>query len=150
VRCDFASRSYGNYTDNRVSKPNERKWIVANQRGNPVPPQQQVGLLAGLVRDGQLVWRLMGDPRVATAAKVIVPILAVLYVLSPVDLIPDVIPVLGQMDDLAILALAVRLFIQLAPPQVVAEHRDDINGGGGRHSHSGDGETVDAEYRVIH
>jgi uncharacterized membrane protein YkvA (DUF1232 family) len=125
--------------------------LVAKQRGTSRPPEQQAGLLINLMHDAQLVWRLLGDPRMATAAKVIVPVLAALYVLSPVDLVPDVIPVLGQMDDLAILALAFQLFIRLAPPQVVAEHRDDINNGGGTHrSGSHEDETVDADYRVIH
>ena len=118
-------------------------------RRTTVPPQEKASLLAGLLRDAQLIWRLMGDPRVATLAKVMVPALTVLYILSPVDFLPDMIPILGQMDDLAILALAIKLFIQLAPPQVVSEYRDDIAHGrpGGRKP--ADGETVDADYRII-
>jgi uncharacterized membrane protein YkvA (DUF1232 family) len=118
-------------------------------------PQGKVGLLTDLLREGRLLWRLMGDPRVATTMKLVLPVLAVLYVLSPVDLIPDVIPVLGQMDDLAILALAVKLFVSLAPPSVVAEHRVDIEHGARVDTSSGttaggsEGETVDADYRVI-
>ena len=115
-------------------------------------PEETVGLLSNLLHEGQLVFQLLGDPRVASTMKIVIPLMAVLYVLSPVDLIPDFIPVLGQMDDLAILALAVKLFISLAPPQVVAEHRQKIwhpnqttwNG----QSDAG-GETVDGQYRVV-
>lgn len=115
-------------------------------------PDGGTGPLSAIVRDLQLVWRLMGDQRVSLAIKVIVPVLAALYVLSPVDLLPDVIPALGQMDDLAILLLALRLFIQVAPRDVVQELRDDIAHNraprqAGRSS--SDQEPIDGDYRVI-
>jgi len=53
----------------------------------------------------RLAWRLMREPRVALVAKAL-PVLAALYVVSPLDFIPDVLPVLGQMDDLGILILS--------------------------------------------
>jgi uncharacterized membrane protein YkvA (DUF1232 family) len=85
-----------------------------------------------------------------TTAKIVLPVLAVLYFLSPVDLMPDFIPVLGQMDDLAIIALAVKLFVSLAPPQVVAEHREEIrNGGRASQPQATEEEAVDAQYRVV-
>ena len=122
------------------------------KRGTNVPPDQRVGLLTDFLRQGQLAWQLMRDPRVASATKVVLPVLAVLYLLSPIDLLPDVFPVLGQMDDLAVLALAVKLFVSLAPPQVVAEHRDNIRRGGKAApptASEAEPETVDAEYRVV-
>jgi uncharacterized membrane protein YkvA (DUF1232 family) len=115
-------------------------------------PEETAGVLTGLFHEGQLVWQLFGDPRVASTLKIALPILAALYVLSPVDLIPDFIPVLGQMDDLAILALAVKLFLTLAPPQVVAEHRQKIwhpNRNGQTGQTASEGETVEGEYRVV-
>ena len=48
---------------------------------------------------------------------------ALLYVLSPVDLIPDFIPVLGYLDDLIIVPLGILAVVQLIPPEIMAEHR---------------------------
>jgi uncharacterized membrane protein YkvA (DUF1232 family) len=97
-----------------------------------------------------LVWRLLGDRRVATATKLVIPVLMGLYVLSPVDLLPDVIPLLGQLDDLAVLLLGANLFIQLCPSEVVREHRDALAGRPPTtHRSTTEGEVVDAEYRVI-
>lgn len=48
---------------------------------------------------------------------------AVAYALSPIDLIPDFIPVLGQLDDLLILPLLVWLAIRMMPKSLIAEHR---------------------------
>ncbi len=115
-------------------------------------PEETVGVLADLFHEGQLVWRLLGDPRVATTFKVALPVLATLYVLSPVDLMPDFIPLLGQMDDLAIVALALKLFLTLAPPQVVAEHRQKIwhpNPTGQAGQAPSECETVEGQYRVV-
>ena len=53
---------------------------------------------------------------------------AVAYALSPVDLIPDFIPVIGYLDDVVIVPLLVWLAIRAIPPEVVAEHRSKIEG----------------------
>lgn len=73
------------------------------------------------VRDVKLAFWLMQQPDVSLLAK-LVPLLAVLYVLVPVDLLPDFVPLLGQIDDLALVMLGVRLFLRLAPPQVVGRY----------------------------
>jgi uncharacterized membrane protein YkvA (DUF1232 family) len=62
------------------------------------------------------------DPRVPWAAKALAAGVAA-YALSPIDLIPDMIPVLGQLDDLIIVPLGILLAIRLIPPQLMAEHR---------------------------
>lgn len=67
----------------------------------------------------RLVCRLVKDRRVPLTAKLIIPLL-VLYLISPIDLIPDFIPVLGYLDDLLVLMLAVWAFAKLAPPGIVA------------------------------
>jgi uncharacterized membrane protein YkvA (DUF1232 family) len=59
----------------------------------------------------------LGDPRVPRLSKVII-VAVVAYALSPIDLIPDVIPVLGLLDDLIILPLGLYLAIRLMPPVV--------------------------------
>ncbi len=81
-----------------------------------------VAWLKDFVRQLRLTWRLFWDGRVPLWTKVVPP--AVLaYVLSPVDILPDFPPVgLNQLDDVAVLLLGVRLFIELAPPDVVREH----------------------------
>ncbi len=74
----------------------------------------------------RLAWRLYRDPRVAPTLKLTVPVLAALYVVSPVDLLPDLLLGLGQVDDLGVLGLAVafvtRVVPRLAPREVLDEH----------------------------
>jgi uncharacterized membrane protein YkvA (DUF1232 family) len=67
------------------------------------------------------VWGLMRDPRTPIGLKAILGA-ALAYVVLPVDLIPDAIPILGQADDLTVLLLVLDLFIQNAPAEVRAEH----------------------------
>ena len=62
------------------------------------------------------------DPRTPWYAKWLV-VGVVAYALSPVDLIPDFIPVLGQLDDLILVPLGIVIAIRLIPPQVLAECR---------------------------
>jgi len=75
----------------------------------------------------RIAWRLMWDSRVPASAKV-VPILTVLYVLSPIDILPDLVVGLGQLDDLAILLLGTQLFIAVSPKDIVARIRAEIEG----------------------
>jgi uncharacterized membrane protein YkvA (DUF1232 family) len=62
------------------------------------------------------------DPRVPWPAKLLVAAI-VAYVLSPIDLIPDFIPVLGYVDDLLIVPLGISLALKLIPRAIVDEHR---------------------------
>jgi uncharacterized membrane protein YkvA (DUF1232 family) len=79
------------------------------------------------------------------------------YLLMPIDLFPDLVPVLGQLDDLAVFALAVKLFIELSPQEVVQELRYGVAQRGKAASagvaseprKAGSGEVVDADYRVV-
>ena len=97
-----------------------------SEERKPVVVQDKVGTLTQFVRTLQLVWRLLNDARVSLFPKLIVPA-AILYVLSPIDLLPDVILGLGQLDDLGIVALAIALFIEFCPRAIVAEHRRALN-----------------------
>src|SRR5512136_1395983 len=85
------------------------------------------GFWMNLFNSFRIAWRLMWDSRVPASAK-LVPILTVLYILSPIDLVPDVIVGLGQLDDLAILLLGTQLFIAVSPKDVVARIRAEIEG----------------------
>lgn len=71
------------------------------------------------------VWALFlafKDPRTPLLARVVI-IVAVAYAVSPIDLIPDFIPVLGQLDDLLILPLLIALAIRMIPPDVTVRCR---------------------------
>lgn len=73
----------------------------------------------------RLGWRLLRDPRVPAWPKLLAPVVTVLYVLSPVDVIPDFIPVLGELDDLGVIALALAVVAMLArwsPAEIVRQH----------------------------
>jgi uncharacterized membrane protein YkvA (DUF1232 family) len=67
------------------------------------------------------LWLAARDPRTPWYAKAAACIAA--YALSPIDLIPDFIPVLGYLDDVVLLPLAILLVVKLIPPEVMAEHR---------------------------
>jgi len=76
----------------------------------------------------KLFLRLFKDPRVSLAPKVVM--LGVLaYLIVPVDFLPDVFLVLGQIDDLVVILLGLKLFIRLCPPEVVQEHVKAIAAG---------------------
>jgi uncharacterized membrane protein YkvA (DUF1232 family) len=95
-----------------------------DRRPVPVSPDDTNALLVWLqdvARQARLAWRLFWDQRVPLWTKLIPPA-ALAYLLFPIDLIPDVALGLGQLDDVAVLLIGVKLFIELAPPDVVREH----------------------------
>lgn len=95
-----------------------------DRRPMPVPSSDTsalVGWLQDVVRQARLAWRLFWDQRVPLWTKLIPPA-ALVYLLFPIDILPDVALGLGQLDDIAVLLIGVKLFIELAPPDVVREH----------------------------
>ena len=102
-------------------------------RHDPTWPPLQLGMrglrfLRALPQFVLLYWRLVRDGRVSVWPKALL-LLSFLYVLSPLDFIPDVIPFVGEVDDLVVLIVACRLFIYLCPPEVVREHVRRIDSG---------------------
>lgn len=77
-----------------------------------------LGIVAKRLR---LSWSLLLDKRVPMWAKLI-PIATILYVFSPIDIIPDFVLALGQMDDLMILVGGLELFERIVPEDVMKEH----------------------------
>jgi len=73
----------------------------------------------------RLVWRLTFDKRVSIFLRALVP-LALIYIISPYDILRDRIPVVGRFDDLIVLGLALLFLTKLASPKIVDEHNDRV------------------------
>ena len=95
--------------------------VPADSAAAPQTSLREYALLAP--RLVKLVWRLTRDPRVPARAKAVLFVL-VGYLASPVDLIPDFLPGLGQLDDLVIAAFALDQILNRVPEEVVREHWD--------------------------
>jgi uncharacterized membrane protein YkvA (DUF1232 family) len=106
----------------------------------------------GLRDQLKLSWRLLRDDRVS-AIKFALPAFLALYVLSPIDPIPDFLLGLGQVDDLGVVTagilLIARIVPKLAPGHVVDEHLRDMGLGGPRAKPRAKTEDVfDARFKV--
>jgi uncharacterized membrane protein YkvA (DUF1232 family) len=93
---------------------------MADRNKLMIPPQ------GGVVRDFilrvKLILRLVGDKRVNPWLKLI-PIAGLAYLISPIDLIPDIaLPIIGELDDAAVLWITNYFFVELCPPEIVSEH----------------------------
>jgi uncharacterized membrane protein YkvA (DUF1232 family) len=104
------------------------------------------GLLRALVAQVRLAVRLMREPRVPRPLKVL-PVLSLLYVVSPLDFVPDVVPVLGQLDDLGIFLVSLEAFLGLCPPGAVLFHRAAIAAGRQYTPMAPTDDVIDAEWR---
>ena len=99
---------------------------MAKNDKSPSANIKDVGFLGELWQQVRLVFYLIKDREVPIYLKVL-PLVGVLYTLFPIDIITDVVPVLGQLDDLTILLIGAKVFIEMAPPQVVARYMDQMN-----------------------
>jgi uncharacterized membrane protein YkvA (DUF1232 family) len=86
---------------------------------------------AYLPQFAKLYWRLFRHPRVSLVAKALL-VLTGLYVIFPVDLVPDYLPVIGEIDDLAVVLGGLWLFVRLCPADVVRENVLQLSGEGRR------------------
>ena len=75
-----------------------------------------------LKRNIYILYRAAGDPRVPLLPKLVV-ICIIGYAVSPIDLIPDFIPVIGYLDDLILLPLGIWLAVKLVPDSIWEEYR---------------------------
>jgi uncharacterized membrane protein YkvA (DUF1232 family) len=90
---------------------------------------------------------LLTDGRVSPWLKALIPGLALAYLILPTDLVPDFIPILGQLDDVVLLLLAMQLFIELCPKSIVEELLAGTPANSGPKPSAED--VIDATYRVI-
>lgn len=79
-------------------------------------------LWAVLRGDARQLWFALRHPKAPTWLK-LGTALVVLYVLSPIDLIPDVLPVVGLVDDLVLVPLAIRWMLKRLPPDIQSAAR---------------------------
>jgi uncharacterized membrane protein YkvA (DUF1232 family) len=82
-------------------------------------------------RDVHALWLAARDPRTPWYAKALAFGIAA-YALSPIDLVPDFIPVAGYLDEVILLPLAIMLAVRLVPAEVLAEHRATAAAANGR------------------
>jgi len=117
----------------------------------PVPydPNAEKGLtfLTGMLKRLQLMWMLLWDSRVPFWSKLVIPA-ALLYLISPVDFIPDMFLGFGQLDDLGVILLGIALFIKLAPPDIVQGYMNKLEYGDDDIDFDDD-DVVDTTYSVI-
>ena len=76
-------------------------------------------------QEAEIYKRVLGDDRTPRPARWLLGA-AVAYALSPIDLIPDFIPVLGHLDDVIALPLLVWLAVRMIPREILAEHRASV------------------------
>jgi uncharacterized membrane protein YkvA (DUF1232 family) len=74
---------------------------------------------------GRLLLELLRDPRVPLRSKAFIAGAAA-YIASPIDLIPDFIPVIGRIDDAAVIVLAVDFFLESVPRSLVVEKMNEL------------------------
>ena len=92
---------------------------------NITPPQ--TGVMQDVILRIKLILRLMGDSRVSFWLKLL-PIGSLIYLISPVDFVPGaLLPLVGALDDAAIVWAGFYMFIELCPPHIVQEHMDALN-----------------------
>lgn len=112
---------------------------MTEKKNSNITVSRDGGMVREVLNKLRLIFRLMGDSRVSFLAK-LVPIGTLIYMISPVDAVS--IPIVGAVDDAALLWLGSYIFTELCPPSVVAEHikqlESNMDGGA-------DDEIVDAE-----
>jgi uncharacterized membrane protein YkvA (DUF1232 family) len=111
------------------------KGGVMAKQGKASDLGEKAGILASIIKNARLVWRLLRDPDVPASLKAIPPA-SLLYLLFPFDFLPDLALGLGQLDDIAIILLGVKLFIELCPQDIVRRHLREMS-------------SVPGSYRVV-
>ncbi len=97
-----------------------------------------------------LIFRLVLDRRVPLRLKLLLAA-AIAYIALPFDLVPDIVPVLGRIDDVLVLLISLALFLGMAPREIVTEHlrggRDPGSAGGPESKPSKP--IIEGEYHIV-
>ena len=111
---------------------------------------EKAGALAEIIKNAKLVWRLMMDPRIPVWLKAI-PLATLLYLLFPIDVLPDPLLGLGQLDDIAVILLGVKLFIELCPQEIVRQHLRQMSSIPGSYRVVGEepSASIEVPYRIV-
>ncbi len=94
---------------------------VDRSRPHPDRERELLSWLREFLSQFELAWNLLWDGRVPLVTK-LVPFFVLVYLLVPLDIIPDVLPGLGQVDDMVLILVGLRMFISLCPPNVVEDY----------------------------
>ena len=111
------------------------------------PPQKSASGLVQFIQTVSLSIRLLRSSKVPLWTKAI-PFLGLVYLIFPLDFIPDIIPGLGQLDDLTVLLLCLWAFLQLCPPALVRQMANQPTSGSPHEPKVAD-DVVDATFRVV-
>jgi uncharacterized membrane protein YkvA (DUF1232 family) len=95
-------------------------WLLLIALARRLPPGLAHDLAAFLPDCVTMLRRLWRDPRVPTRARLAIGG-AALWAISPIDLIPEFLPVIGPLDDVVVVALALRYAVRRVPREVVAD-----------------------------
>ena len=95
-------------------------WLVLIVLAWRLPPGLMRDLAGILPACAAALWRLRRDPRVPRRAKIAL-VVAGIWVVSPIDLIPEFLPVIGPLDDIVVVALALRYAARRVPRDVLDE-----------------------------
>lgn len=130
---------------------------MSKERGDAAEPEKEIaeratdpGFWQEVWQQLRLVFYLLRDPDVPIYLKLL-PLAAVLYVLVPIDFLPDFYPMLGQVDDLTALVVGAKVFIEMAPPHVVARHLQAMQAGSSPEEldELKDAIIIDAEHELV-
>ena len=94
----------------------------------------------------KLIFRLMIDRRIPLGLKLILPV-ALIYLISPLDIVPDILPVLGRIDDILVIFISIAIFLGLSPRKILIEHLQGTKVPGKTRNDKDRG--IDGQYRSI-
>jgi uncharacterized membrane protein YkvA (DUF1232 family) len=100
--------------------------MSSKTKNKSIVPAPDGGLFQEIIRQVKLVWLLLKDKRVNVFLKTL-PLLSLVYLVVPFDLAPGIaLPVIGALDDAAVVWIGTALFVGLCPPEVVEEHMNTL------------------------
>jgi len=119
-----------------------------------MPKNKKSYSVSEILSQFKLVWQLIRDPNVSSLVRFGLPLIGLIYLISPIDLLPDPILGLGQLDDVAVLLLLSQLLVSLAPDDLVNKYRQATGAEAGGPSPAArpgaaDDEVIDTDYEVV-